>query len=568
LPTIGIKKKDLESLVGRSFSLDEIEHLLQLVKGELKGYDANSDELRVELSDSNRPDLWCCEGIARQIWGKLTGQWRDYPFFYPEGAEKRGRIVVDREMEKIRPYVGGFAATGITVDEDMLIQMIQTQEKISEVFGSKRRRISIGIYNLSKIHFPVHYKAVRPEEISFIPLGFEEPVDLKAILERHPKGLAYGEILKGMDRYPLLVDSKDKVLSFPPIINSREVGEVKVGDSELFVEVTGTDLRLVLLVLNILAVNLYDRGASIGVTDVLYPYETEFGKEISIPYDFSEPMNLTLTDVERVIGERLSIDEVAAMLDSYGFWVKKKKGLLVVTPPPYRDDIMHPNDLCEDIAISRGYNTFEPVMPSQMTVGGLSDIESFIDIIREYMIGSGFQEIVSNILTSREDILYKMGLGDEKVIEVENVMSLSYSVLRHWIIPSLLRVESASTESFFPHKTFEVGEVAVFDEAENLSSSTLIQCAGLVSHATANFSEIHSILEALMYYLLIPYRLVPGDHPSFIEGRMGWIYAEEERVGLIGEIHPGVLTKWEIHMPCSVFEVDVNRLLKLYISHS
>ena len=38
-----------------------------LVKGELKEHVAETGELRIELQDSNRPDLWCCEGIARQI---------------------------------------------------------------------------------------------------------------------------------------------------------------------------------------------------------------------------------------------------------------------------------------------------------------------------------------------------------------------------------------------------------------------------------------------------------------------------------------------------------------------
>ncbi len=568
MPTISIKKKDLESLIGVSLSLQEVEHHLQWVKGEFKGYDLKSDELRVELSDSNRPDLWCSEGIARQIKGKLTGEWGEYPFFNSGEAEKVGQIVVSDGMREIRPYVGGFTATGIMVDEEMLVQMIQTQEKISEIFGSKRRRISIGIYNLSKIKFPVFYKAVRPEETSFIPLGFEEKMDLKEILEGHPKGQIYGEILKGMERYPILVDSKDNVLSFPPVINSREVGEVKAGDRELFVEVTGLDIRLVLLVLNILAVNLYDRGGRIGRVEVVYPYDTEFGRNMDIPYEFTKPVKLSLRDVERVMGERLSMDEISSLLDSYGHWVRKRDDLLEVTPPPYRDDIMHPIDLCEDIAISRGYNSFNPVMPSQMTVGGLSDIELFSDLIRGYMTGSGFQEIISNILTSREDILGKMLLGEEKVVEVDNVMSLSYSVLRHWILPSLLRVEEASTESFYPHKTFEAGEVAIDDETNNLSGNTLIRCAALLSHPAANFSESHAILESLMYYLQIEYRLVPGDHPSFIEGRMGWIYAGDEVVGLIGEIHPRVLTGWDIHMPCSAFEVDVDRLLKIYQAHS
>ncbi|MBI5097233.1 MAG: phenylalanine--tRNA ligase subunit beta, partial [Nitrospirae bacterium] len=216
MPTISIKKKDLESLIGSSFSPQDIEQHLQLVKGELKGYDLKSDELKVELSDSNRPDLWCCEGIARQIRGKLRGEWGDYPFFGSNNSKKSGQIIVSADMREIRPYVGGFTATGMNVDDEMLVQMIQTQEKISEIFGSKRRRISIGIYDLSRIRFPVHYKTVPPEAISFTPLGFEEKMNLREIIKDHPKGQVYGEILKGMERYPILVDSRGDVLSFPP----------------------------------------------------------------------------------------------------------------------------------------------------------------------------------------------------------------------------------------------------------------------------------------------------------------------------------------------------------------
>jgi len=564
LPTINIKKKDLENLTGISFPLHELEHHLQLVKGELKGYDEGTDELKIELSDSNRPDLWCCEGIARQIKGKLTGAWRDYEFFYSDGSDKAGEIIVSGEMKDIRPYVGGFIATGVTIDDEMLVQMIQTQEKISEIFGSKRKRISIGIYSLSKINFPVHYKAIGPEDLKFVPLGFDEEMTPKEILEKHPKGQAYKDILRGMQKYPILIDSKGSVLSFPPVINSREVGEVRAGDSELFIEVTGTDMRLVLLVLNVLSVNVHDRGAKISRVEVKYPYDTGFGSNVSIPCDFADHISLTVNNAERVIGERLSLKEISSLLDSYSHWVKREGETVMVTPPPYRDDIMHPVDLCEDIAISRGYGHFKPVMPSQMTVGSLSEIEKFSDRIRGYMVGAGFQEIISNILTSKEDNMYKMGLENEKVIEVDNIMSQSYSVLRHWILPSLLRAESASSESFYPHRIFEAGETAVYDESENLSARTAIMCAALISHHTANFSEVHSILDTLMYYLQMDYRLVPGVHPSFINGRMGWIHAGENVIGFIGEMHPKVLTAWDIHAPCSAFEIAIDKILALY----
>lgn len=565
MPTINIKKRDIENLIGSPMSLDDLKQYLYLVKGEFKDYDDQKDELRVEISDSNRPDLWCVEGIARQIMGKLKGEWRNYDFFYTtEGMEKTGDIIVSAGMKDIRPYVGGFAACNIHMDEDMLTQLIQTQEKISEIFGSKRRRISIGIYSLSMIDFPVYYKDVKPEAISFIPLGFDESMDLDSILRKHPKGQAYGSILRDYARYPILIDSKGKVLSFPPIINSREVGEVKVRDRDIFVEVTGTDLRLVLLVLNILSVNLFDRGAKIKPSEVRYPYDTEFGSNISTPVDLTGPISLSYPDIEKVLGEKIPMDEVAALLDSYGYWVRKKGEILEVTPPPFRDDIMHPVDICEDIAISRGYSSFTPIMPSQMTIGTITEIESFSDRLREYMVGCGFQEIISNILTSKEDILDRMCLGDEKVIEVDNIMSRSYSVLRHWIIPSLLRVEASSGETFYPHRIFEVGEVALYDESQKLWSRTAIKCAALISHGEANFSEIHSIVENLMYYLQIECKLIPVKHPSFIDGRSGYICVGDEEVGLIGEVHPEVLTNWEIHMPCSVFEMDVDKLLDIY----
>ena len=77
MPTISINLKDFAQLLGRQASgnrpvtAEQLEAWLPLVKGELKDQDAETGELRIELQDSNRPDLWSCEGIARQIRCKL-----------------------------------------------------------------------------------------------------------------------------------------------------------------------------------------------------------------------------------------------------------------------------------------------------------------------------------------------------------------------------------------------------------------------------------------------------------------------------------------------------------------
>ena len=159
MPTISIYRDDLETLLAggerapASSGLDELETWLSLVKGELKGHNAETGELRIELQDSNRPDLWCCEGIARQIRIKRTGKPVTYPFFKKPPRATR-IIVVGPGLETVRPYVAACAATGYRVTDEGLAQLIQTQEKLADIFGRKRRTVSIGLYRLANIVFP------------------------------------------------------------------------------------------------------------------------------------------------------------------------------------------------------------------------------------------------------------------------------------------------------------------------------------------------------------------------------------------------------------------------------
>ncbi|HXY55684.1 MAG TPA: phenylalanine--tRNA ligase subunit beta [Nitrospirota bacterium] len=563
MPTIDIKKRDLEGLIGKKLALGALEKHLMLAKAELKEHVAETDDLKVELSDSNRPDLWSAEGIARQIRISLSGKPEECPFV-KHGRKATREIRVAKDMKAVRPYIAACTANGVRMNEDVLAQMIQSQDKLSEIFGRKRSTVSIGIYELNRIVFPVDYRLADPSAVSFTPLGMEEKLNLADILERHPKGVAYGGIVKRFPRYPVLTDGLGRVLSFPPIINSREIGEVKPRTTGVLIEVTGTDMRMTALTLNILAASFYDRGADIEPVLVVYPYDTELGKRVTFPYDTSRKITVPISSFKAGLGEEVSLGDLKKYLGSYGHWVTVGRGTISVTTPPFRDDVMHPVDLVEDFAISRGYDSFEPVMPRQSTVGAVSRLELLSDTVRGHMVGSGFQEIMSNILCSREELDYAMPAG-EKLVEVDNVMSLAYSVLRNRVLPSLLNVESASSKSFYPHRIFEVGEVAVFDAKENMGSRTDLNLAALISHPGANFSEMHSSLDILLYYLGMGYKLEPAEHPLFMQGRCGKIMAGKVAIGHVGEIRPEVLVRTQIAMPCAAFEINLDTILRLVI---
>jgi phenylalanyl-tRNA synthetase beta chain len=561
MPTIDIKKRDLDSLIGKKLSLDVLEKKLMLAKAELKEYIAETDDLKVELSDSNRPDLWSAEGVARQIRIALSGKPETYSFF-SHGRKATREIRVAKGMKSVRPFIAACTASGVRMNDDVLAQMIQSQDKLSEIFGRKRTTVSIGIYELDRIAFPVDYRLADPSSISFIPLGMEEKLTLAEILERHPKGIAYGGIVKPFPQYPVLTDSLGRALSFPPIINSREIGEVKARTKNVLIEVTGTDMRMTVLTLNILAASFYDRGADIEPLMVSYPYETEFGKRVAFPADTSGKFRIPLEKFSAGLGEDVTLADVKKHLTAYGHVVTAALGAVSVVAPPYRDDIMHPMDLVEDYAISRGYESFAPVMPRQSTVGALSRLELLSDSVRVTMVGAGFQEIMSNILCSREELDYAMPEG-EKLVEVDNVMSLAYSVLRNRVIPSLLTVESASSKAFYPHRIFEVGEVAVFDERDNMGSRTELNLGALIAHPGANFSEMHSSLDILLYYLGLDYSLDPAEHPLYTPGRCGKITASGAILGYIGELRPEALERTQITMPCAAFEIALDTILRL-----
>jgi phenylalanyl-tRNA synthetase beta chain len=108
---------------------------------------------------------------------------------------------------------------------------------------------------------------------------------------------------------------------------------------------------------------------------------------------------------------------------------------------------------------------------------------------------------------------------------------------------------------------FEVGEVAVPDKTVDVGSRTVTRLGAVIAHAGANFSEIHSCLDLLLYYLDRAFTLEPLTHPSFLDGRVGRIVSRGRVIGLLGEVHPEALEFWQIGVPAVTLELEIDRLL-------
>ncbi|MBQ2049160.1 MAG: phenylalanine--tRNA ligase subunit beta [Spirochaetales bacterium] len=565
MPKFETKEKFLFSLLGREYTDDELEQVFPRAKAELDEHDKANGVFKIELNDTNRPDLWSAMGLARLLKNYEDPQVRQYDFFSSKcfTADNKGReLHVGNRAKEVREFSCGFVAKGKTVDEDILLTLIQSQEKLCFNFGRKRRTIAMGIYRNNLIQYPIHYDGADPDKTHFIPLHMDEDLTLREILEKHPKGQEYGYIIKDKPVYPYLYDNAGKALSMPPVINSAYVGAVEVGDDNLFVEMSGPILKDILLCASIMAVDMADLGFTIEPVKVVYPYETEFGKEITVPYYFQDSQSCTVQDIRHVLGEDIGVEDAREALLRMGVYSVAEGDTIHITCPEYRNDFLHPVDVVEDVMIGYGLENFEPTIPRDFTVGRLTPAEELGRKVKDIMVGMGFQEMIYNYLGSRREYVDNMHIKGDKVIMISNPMSENFEAVRPSIIPSLLESESVSGHATYPHRIFEVGKVAYLEPSDNSGTVTRNSLGFMSADGSVTFNDANSFVNTLMYFLRVEYTLAAPENDSrFIAGRCANIVVGEKKIGIFGEVHPAVLESWGCGMPAIVAEIDLDCLL-------
>ena len=196
------------------------------------------------------------------------------------------------------------------------------------------------------------------------------------------------------------------------------------------------------------------------------------------------------------------------------------------------------------------------------------------------LVGLGYQEMIFNYLGAHRDYTERMNAPERVLVEVANPMTENYAVVRDSIIPCLLAAEMSSQNAAYPHRMFEVGKVALPAATDPTGSRTVDACSLLVADRGAGFNDASAHLAALLFYLGAEHRLAELDDPRFIPGRAARVKASTpaaaaasggERtwtaIGVVGELHPAVLERWSLGMPCAVVELDLETLRSTLQSH-
>ena len=217
MPVINIDLDDLNKMLDDPISADDFSKIIIQIGADPD--EINDKEAMVEFFP-DRPDLLSTEGVARAV-RAFTEQKLGLIDYKTLPATTH--MTVSPEVLNIRPFVLGGIVRGIKLDNIAIKSLMELQEKLHVTLGRKRNKVSIGIHDLSKLKEPFNYGVCSPHEPAFVPLQKDYEMTSEEILKEHPKGIEYAHLLSDFDKYPLIIDSEDEVISI--IINNPKLIE-------------------------------------------------------------------------------------------------------------------------------------------------------------------------------------------------------------------------------------------------------------------------------------------------------------------------------------------------------
>ncbi len=266
--------------------------------------------------------------------------------------------------------------------------------------------------------------------------------------------------------------------------------------------------------------------------------------------------------VEKVLGLKISKEEINDILKSLGFEVNSFENNFKVIIPTRRLDIKIQEDVIEEIGRIYGIDKIVGKLPVlKATVGKYNNNKREI---KNKMISFGLNETLSYTLIPEKEV-YKYTTDKFEYIKLADPMSLDKNTLRYSLIYSL-------KEIFLYNKARNIKDVSIFEigkgffKEENYKEELKLACLMTgnynlgIDKNKVDFYTLKGIVEELLNYLgyagrysfVVDENITKELHPK----QSANIVLQGKVIGIIGKIHPK-----EIKDDVYVFEINLDKLL-------
>uniref|UniRef100_A0A673I7D7 Phenylalanine--tRNA ligase beta subunit n=1 Tax=Sinocyclocheilus rhinocerous TaxID=307959 RepID=A0A673I7D7_9TELE len=538
MPTVSVKRDLLFEALGQKYTDEEFDELCFEFGLELDEITSEKDIISREQGDekaegasdvvlykidvpANRYDLLCLEGLVRglQVFKEKLEAPR-YKRVSPADGGEPQRLVITDETASVRPHAVAAVLRNITFTQERYESFIELQEKLHQNICRKRTLVAIGTHDLDTISGPFTYTAKPPGDIRFKPLNQSKEytaTELMSLYKTDGHLRHYLHIIENEPLYPIIYDSNGIVLSMPPVINGDMLLNMKSVFCVCLQAKTTLDMVVTMFISH----------------DTLYielAYRTE-----TLSGDF----------INKRVGINESAESIAQLLTRMCLRseVSGEGDLIQVEIPPTRADVIHACDIMEDAAIAYGFNNIFRSTPLILT-------ESFQ-------------------FCSEEDIADKLrkNIAETRAVHISNPKTAEFQVARTCLLPGLLKTLAANRKMPLPLKLFEISDVVLKDETKDVGARNNRRLCAVYYNKSPGFEVIHGLLDRVMQLLDVKpgrnqgYHIQAAEDSTFFPGRCAEIFSCGKSIGHLGVLHPDVISRFELTMPCSAIDIDIEPFL-------
>ncbi len=284
------------------------------------------------------------------------------------------------------------------------------------------------------------------------------------------------------------------------------------------------------------------------------------------------PVTLRTARATRVLGIALPDERIEVMLKSLGLQVERVAEGFRVTPPSFRFDIEIEEDLIEEIARIHGYDNIPSLPPvARMAMMPASESKKSAMALRRQVAVRDYHEVVTY---SFVDAAWEADFAaNGSPIVLANPIASQMSVMRSTLIGGLVGALAANRKRQIERvRVFEIGRCfrreAGAGPVDGFAQP--LRLGGLAAGPAqpeqwgtatrrVDFYDVKADVEALF----APRRLEfsKAAHPALHPGRCAELRLDGAAVGVIGELHPRWVQKYQLGTAPVLFEIELPALL-------
>jgi phenylalanyl-tRNA synthetase beta chain len=284
------------------------------------------------------------------------------------------------------------------------------------------------------------------------------------------------------------------------------------------------------------------------------------------------PVRLRTARVGKVLGIPFTADQIENLMRGLGFPWRRDGDEFVVTPPSHRFDIAIEEDLIEEVARLHGYDNIPaPAPKASLAMMPLPEGRRLPMQVRRLLAERGYHEVVTY---SFVDSAWEADFaGNGAPIVLANPIASQMAVMRSSLIAGLADVLATNRKRQNERvRAFEIGRCFSRDASgQSLGGfAQPVRIAGLAAGPVApeqwgspvrnvDFFDAKGDLEALFAPSRLSFERTA--HGALHPGRSAAVRLDGKVIGVVGELHPQWVQKYELGLAPAVFEIELEALL-------